>query len=120
MSNTSFIDTNISETSTSYTSVNQIGNLKQHGLFNKLKTMIGGSPFANYKLFRSDKKSKYLLIVLVLLAMLGAGLYLYMNKYIENKMNENKGKKEEKKETEKEEKKQPNLIQRVKEQIVKM
>ena len=74
-------------------------------MFNKLKTMIGGSPFANYKLFRSDKKSKYLLITIVLLAILGAGLYLYMNKYIQNKMDENNGKQEEKKETEKEEKK---------------
>ena len=120
MSNTILSDTNISNTSISDISANQISNLKQNGFINKLKSMIGGSSFSNYKLFRSDKKSKYLLIVLVLLAMLGAGLYLYMNKYIENKMNENKGKQEEKKETEKEEKKQPNLIQRVKEQIVKM
>lgn len=118
MSNSSIGDTSID------TGVNTIGDsqmttLKKNGFINKLKSMIGGSPLSNYKLFRSDK-SKYIAIVLVLLAILGGGLYLYMNKYIENKMDENKGKQDNKKETEKEEKKQPNLIQRVKEQIVKM
>ena len=119
MSNTSSVNINSSEIGINDISANQISNLKQNGFINKLKSMIGGSSFSNYKLFRSDK-SKYIIIVLVLLAILGGGLYLYMNKYIENKMGENKGKQEEKKETEKEEKKQPNLIQRVKEQIVKM
>ena len=92
----------------------------KESLIQKLKNKIGGSPFVGKNIFRDEKKSKHLMITIVLLAVIGGGLYLYMNNFIKRKMNENHKEDKSKKEKPKEEKKQKNLFVRVKEQIVKM
>lgn len=89
-------------------------------LIEKLKNKIGGSPFPGKNIFKDEKKSKYLIITIILLGIIGGGIYMYMNNFIKKKMNEQHREENPKEEKPKEEKKQKNLFVRVKEQMVKM
>ena len=89
-------------------------------IIQKIKNKIGGSPFPGKNIFRNEKKSKYLIITIVLLGIIGGGLYIYMNNFIKKKMNENHNEEKPKQEKPNEEEKQKNLFVRVKEHIVKM
>ena len=57
----------------------------KEGIVQKIKNKIGGSPFASKNIFRSEKKSKYLMITIVLLGIIGGGIYIYMNNFIKKK-----------------------------------